>query len=503
MLLISGRPEAAPADGGCPTCPPAGGCHSLLETTRSVYSKKHWGKALEFETEGAGLTPDKEAMMTEPTDLRIDEDTKPGNYFVSNYPPYSFWTPDRVAEAHAALDRPPAPGTPLGIYVHIPFCRKRCHFCYFKVYTETDSQGVERYLDAIIQELTLYSRKPFAGGRRPKFIYFGGGTPSYISSRQLTRLVDAMKSVLPWDAAEEITFECEPGTLTEGKLQAIRDLGVTRLSLGIENFDDHLLDINGRAHRSKEVYRSYQFARSIGFPQINVDLIAGMMGESTENWRDCIRKTIELVPDSVTIYQMEIPYNTTVAKEMKIVGQTVAPVADWKTKRDWVKYAFAELETAGYTVGSAYTAVNDPERTRFLYRDLLWTGADMVGLGVASFSHVGGTHFQNLHDLEPYLEALEEGTLPIHRALTTTREERMIRELILQMKLGRLQREYFQNKFGIDVEQRFAEPLSKLHDRGMVTIDRDHVRLSRDGLLRVDSLLYDFFLPAHRTSRYV
>ena len=201
-------------------------------------------------------------MITEST-----EATEAGNYFVSNYPPYSFWTPERVQEAHAALERPPAPGTPLGIYIHIPFCRKRCHFCYFKVYTDKDSGEIETYLDAAVQELNLYSQKPFIGGRKPKFIYFGGGTPSYISSRQLTRMVDAMKKLLPWDEAEEVTFECEPGTLTEPKLSAIKDLGVTRLSLGIENFDDHILQINGRAHGSKEIDRTYQFARSIGFPR--------------------------------------------------------------------------------------------------------------------------------------------------------------------------------------------------------------------------------------------
>src|ERR1700681_3208459 len=196
-------------------------------------------------------------------DVGLEEETTAGSYFVSNYPPYSFWSPDRVADAYAALDREPAPGTPLGIYLHIPFCRKRCHFCYFKVYTDKDSGEIETYLDAAVQELALYSQKPFISGRKPKFIYFGGGTPSYISSRQLTRMVDAMKKLLPWDEAEEVTFECEPGTLTEPKLSAIKDLGVTRLSLGIENFDDHILQINGRAHGSKEIDKTYEFARSI------------------------------------------------------------------------------------------------------------------------------------------------------------------------------------------------------------------------------------------------
>ena len=437
-----------------------------------------------------------------PKVVHLAEETTVGNYFVSNYPPYSFWTPDNVSEAHAALERPPARETALGVYLHIPFCRKRCHFCYFKVFTDKDAGEIERYLDAAIQELTLYSQKPFIGGRKLKFVYFGGGTPSYISSRQLSRLVHAMKNLLPWVEAEEVTFECEPGTLTEGKLKIIKELGVTRLSLGVENFDDHVLQINGRAHGAKDVDRSYNFARSIGFPQINIDLIAGMMGETSDNWQECIRKTIAFAPDSVTIYQMEIPYNTTIFKEMKADGRAVAPVADWRTKREWVSSAFAELEKAGYTIASAYTAVKDPSRSRFLYRDLLWTGADMVGLGVASFSHVGGTHFQNESDYAGYLAQLNQGTLPIHRALTPTEEERMIRELILQMKLGHVHRAYFQSKFGVDIQRRFADSLGKLEDRGFLELDDIDLRLNRDGLLQVDRLLYEFFLPQHRNARY-
>jgi oxygen-independent coproporphyrinogen-3 oxidase len=215
-----------------------------------------------------------------------------------------------------------------------------------------------------------------------------------------------------------------------------------------------------------------------------------------------VRKTIALSPDSVTLYQMEVPYNTTIFKDMKAQGQTVAPVADWKTKREWVDYAFSELEQAGYAVTSAYTAVKNPSRTRFLYRDFLWTGADMIGLGVASFSHVGGTHFQNEHDFEPYIARLQEGKLPIYRALTPTREERMIRELILQMKLGHVHRDYFRNKFGVDIPQRFAAPVSKLRDAGYLELDQNSLRLKRDGLLQVDRLLYEFFLPEHRTARY-
>ena len=432
----------------------------------------------------------------------VEKQTTVGNYFVSNYPPFSFWKPEHTIELERALARPPAPETPLGVYLHIPFCRKRCHFCYFKVYTDKDSAAIRGYLDAALHELRLYADKPFVGGRKPSFIYFGGGTPSYLSADQLRHLTSEMKALLPWDQAEEVTFECEPGTLTDHKLAAIREMGVTRLSLGVENFDDHILEINGRAHHSKEIARAYAYARALQFPQVNIDLIAGMVEETEANWRDCVRKTIELQPDSVTIYQMEIPYNTTIYRQMKAEGKLVAPVADWETKRQWVAYAFAELEQAGYTVASAYTAVRNKATTKFVYRDQLWAGADLLGLGVASFGHIGGTHYQNQHEFEPYVRPLDEGKLPVFRALTPTPDERLIREFVLQMKLGRTRCSYFQEKFGADVRQRFAPALRRLEDWGFLSLEPDEIRLNREGLLQVDRLLHEFFLPEHRNARY-
>jgi len=431
----------------------------------------------------------------------LEKKTTAGNYFVSNYPPFSFWKPEFVPDVVQSLERPPKPA-PLGVYLHIPFCRKRCHFCYFKVYTDKDSAAIRNYIDAALQELEIYAKKPVIGGRTASFVYFGGGTPSYLSVDQLKHLTDGMKRLIPWTGVEEVTFECEPGTLTSHKLEAIREMGVTRLSLGVENFDDHILEINGRAHHSKEIARAYSFARELGFPQINVDLIAGMVEETDTNWKECVRKVIEMSPDSVTIYQMEIPYNTTIYQQMKTEGKLVAPVADWEVKRGWVAYAFGELEKAGYTVGSAYTAVKDKSKTKFVYRDRLWAGADLLGLGVASFGHLQGTHYQNQHDFEPYVKAVQAGQLPIYRALTPTAEERFIREFVLQLKLGSVSANYFQNKFGVDVKKRFAEPLQRLTDWGFAAIKGDAIQLNREGLLQVDRLLHEFFLPEHRNARY-
>lgn len=433
----------------------------------------------------------------------LEKKTTVGNYFVSNYPPFSFWKPENVKDFHAALERPPESDTSLGIYMHIPFCRKRCHFCYFKVYTDKDAASIRAYIDASLKELSLYSNKPFVGGRPAKFVYFGGGTPSYLSINQLRTMFDGMKAQIPWDGVEEVTFECEPGTLNETKLQALREMGVTRLSLGVENFSEHILEINGRAHRGKEIHRAYNFARHVDFPQINIDLIAGMLEETDENWAEVVRKTIEMAPDSVTIYQMEIPYNTTIYQRMKAEGRIAAPVADWETKRRWVNYAYDELIKAGYSVGSAYTLVKDPDKTKFIYRDRLWAGADLLALGVASFGHIGGTHYQNHQDFEPYVNAVEKGELPVFRALTPTAEERFIREFVLQLKLGHVSCEYFRKKFGQNVQDYFAEPIQRLKDWGFLTVEGDELKINREGLLEIDRLLHEFFLPQHRNVRYV
>ena len=430
--------------------------------------------------------------------------TEVGSYFVANYPPFSVWSKDDVERAALpAMQAEPMPGVPLGMYLHIPFCRKRCHFCYFRVYTDKTSDEITAYLDALVREMELYSRLPAYTNRPLNFVYFGGGTPSFLSTHQLESLVSRLTRLMNWNNAEEITFECEPGTLTEHKLSAIHQMGVTRLSLGIENFDDGILEANGRAHRSAEIFRSYDFARKLGFPQINIDLIAGMLGETNENWLACVDRTIEMAPDSVTVYQMELPYNTTISKDvLKGTGQFKQSIATWATKRRWVQEAFEKLQAAGYHIRTAYTAVKNPS-TRFIYTDRLWQGADMVALGVASFGHINGVHVQNLDSWEAYNAAVQRGEIPLSRAYRPSREERMIREFILQLKRGTIQPGYFRDKYSVKVLDRFNDQLDALDAEGYLSeASEDAVTLSREGLLRVDSLLPRFFLPEHTGIRY-
>src|SRR5436305_14868144 len=144
-------------------------------------------------------------------DLTRDQQEKTGlgNYFAANYPPFSFWKPAYLPEARAALNAPPKPGTPLGLYLHIPFCRKRCKFCYFRVYTDKNARDVETYTGALLKEVELCSRLPAVGGRHLHYVYFGGGTPSYLSATQLRALMARLRTLMPWDQAAEVTFECE------------------------------------------------------------------------------------------------------------------------------------------------------------------------------------------------------------------------------------------------------------------------------------------------------
>jgi oxygen-independent coproporphyrinogen-3 oxidase len=419
------------------------------------------------------------------------DQTEPGSYFVSNYPPFDRWSEAAVPAVRAAFDAAPTAAA-MGLYLHIPFCRKRCKFCYFRVYTDVSAQDVERYSQALAAEASLAAAKPAISGRPLKYVYFGGGTPSFLSVRQLERLVAGLHESFGWDAAEEVTFECEPGTLSEPKVQALKQLGVTRVSLGVENFDDAILEANGRAHLSAEIRRSWEWIRRADFPSTNIDLIAGMVGETTESWQRSVDAALDLEPDSLTIYQMELPFNTVFVKSSQ-EENTPTPVADWPTKRSWVNWAFDRFVAAGYAVSSGYTLVRDPNRVQFRYRDMLWEGSDLVALGVASFGHLSGVHYQNKTHWDDYLAAVEAGELPLYRGLAPTNRELLIRELVLGLKRGRIDTARLKNKFGVDPLVEWGSVWQELVAEGYLEPLEGEPRLTRRGLLEVDRLLHRFF----------
>ena len=201
----------------------------------------------------------------EPATTRADRaETEVGSVFVSNYPAYSFWGEADLPKAHTALATPPHPDTRLGLYLHIPFCRKRCKFCYFRVYTDKNADQIQTYLDALAHEVEHYAQRPGVSGRPLHFVYFGGGTPSLLSDRGISRLMRGFKGVLPWDFVREVTFECAPKSVTTAKLEVLHEVGVTRISLGLQQLDDRVLQGNGRVHLTHDAERAYAAIRRIG-----------------------------------------------------------------------------------------------------------------------------------------------------------------------------------------------------------------------------------------------
>lgn len=426
-----------------------------------------------------------------------------GNYFVSTYPPFSTWTKDGIADVAGVLDKASvsAPDTPLGLYVHIPFCVERCQYCYYLSHAGKSRAEMDEYVDALLDELRLYRRTAALSERAFTFVYFGGGTPSLLPANTLARLMDQMRSIARWSEAEEISFECAPKTASESKLRILKDSGVSRLSLGVQTLDNDVLRRNGRVHLAEDVERAYAAIRTTGFPVVNIDLIVGLVGETATSFFDSLDRVIAMNPESVTLYQLEVPKNTPLYKAVRAEGDDIALIP-WERKRQRLARAFERLEQAGYQVRSAYSAVRDAVKHRFVYQDAQYHGADLLGIGLASFSYLDGVHFQNATLQQTYLDRVRGGSTPIGRAYRLSSEERLIREFVLQMKLGRIDIAYFQDKFRVDVRSRFASQLSDLERLGWIETDSQSCTLTRDGLLRVDRLLAMFYRARHREVRY-
>ena len=425
-----------------------------------------------------------------------------GSYFVSTYPPFSQWSPNDVSHVESILaTKPDAQNVPLGLYVHVPFCVKRCDYCYYLSYADKKKDEHRDYVGALLGELALYRRTPTLAERPLSFVYFGGGTPSLLGEGSLRSLLAGLTELFSWQDVEEVTFECAPRTATENRLRILRDAGVTRLSLGVQTLDDEVLRLNGRVHLRKDVERAYERIRRVGFKVVNLDLIVGLPGESGASADRSLEGVIAMSPESVTIYQLEIPQNTPLFRTT-CEGGPPATIPSWPLKRARLGRCFARLEAAGYSVRSAYAAVRDPERHRFVYQNAQYHGADLLGIGLSSFSYMAGIHYQNQTDFDAYVATASKGEFPILRAHALSPEERLVREFVLQLKVGRVDAAYFAGKFGVDLFERFEDPLRRCAEGGWLTTDATGVRATREGLIRIDRILPEFYLPEHRHVRY-
>jgi oxygen-independent coproporphyrinogen-3 oxidase len=270
--------------------------------------------------------------------------------------------------------------------------------------------------------------------------------------------------------------------------------------MGVQQMNDDVLRQSGRVHLVDDIRRAYGEIRRCDFDIVNIDLMVGLVGETDESFRDSLRQVISMSPDSVTFYQLEIPANTPLFRALR--DNKVSSPANWDVKRARLTDGFALLEADGYTLRSAYAAVRDPHRQPFLYQDMQYHGADLIGTGLASFSYLAGTHYQNVASLREYNETLAADRLPHCRGYVLNEEEQAVREFVLQLKLGRVETAYFLKKFGINICKHFAQALKRFSDKGLLSVDSDAVRVTRQGLLRVDRMLPEFYLSQHRDVGY-
>ena len=395
----------------------------------------------------------------------------------------------------------PSNETPLSLYVHLPFCRQRCHYCYFRVYPRRTDEDVNLYIDSILKEFSLYQRYPAIEHRALNSVYFGGGSPSLLSLEQIVKLLGGLQERLPWETVEECAFECDPGSVSLEKFQLLKHLGVTRVSLGFQSLNDDLLRRSGRDTRVGDCLRAFHQAREAGFDEINIDLLAGLPGETGSTWRRTVNQVLELIPDCITIYQLELTHNSTLHASMQAGRDIELP--SWPMKCQWTDVAFKMCEGAGYVLGGGYTAIRNRQWWRFVYTvENFWHGADLLALGESSFGHIQGVHYQNVDSFDLYTDSLAHGHLPLQRAMKLSPEQKLRREVILLLKTGQLDAAYFRDKFGIELLDHFEPQFERLLQSGCVEIEGDEIRLTRPALLQVDRLLPLFYLPEHVGIRY-
>jgi oxygen-independent coproporphyrinogen-3 oxidase len=429
------------------------------------------------------------------------EEPVEGSYFVSTYPPFSAWGEARVEDYQAALSREVTGDVPLGLYAHIPFCELRCSFCYYLSQANPDSGRIESYLDCLELELAHLAATPALRQRELSFLYFGGGTPSMLSADQIRRLMAGLEASFRRTKDAEVTFECAPRTTDLERLQVLRDHGVTRLSMGIQQLDDTVLRENSRVHSVHDVEAAMECIATIGFDVVNLDLIVGLAGETDETFFRSLERVIAMGAQSVTLYQLEIPFNTPLARAVRR-GRTELALPSWDTKRRRLEAAFQELEKAGYTVRSAYAAVRDPGAHRFVYQEAQYRGADLLGVGASAFSYIGGVHHQNIASTGRYMACVSDGDLPLYRAHALSDDEQVVREFVLQLKTGGCCTRPFRERFGVNLLDRFSEPLAHFREIGWIETVAGEINVTRAGLLHVDRMIPAFYDDRYKSIRY-
>ncbi len=311
-----------------------------------------------------------------------------------------------------------------GVYVHVPFCARRCDYCAFATWTDRDHL-IDDYLEAVAVELARAADDPVTGGIPPvTSVFFGGGTPSLVDPGALMRVLAA----IPTTADAEITVECNPDTVTASRLDTYLVAGVNRLSFGVQSMVPHVLGALGRSHNPESVTDAVQVARTQGFASFNLDLIYGGAGETIEDWRATVERALALEPPHVSAYALTVEAGTPLADEPE-------RHPDDDDQADKYELADGLLRGAGlewYEISNWARPGHECRHNR-----LYWAQGDYLGVGCAAHSHRDGRRHWNVRTPERYLERIQAGESPVSSGETLEPEVRRFEGLQLALRTSR------------------------------------------------------------------
>ncbi|HEX3250377.1 MAG TPA: radical SAM family heme chaperone HemW [Pyrinomonadaceae bacterium] len=365
--------------------------------------------------------------------------------------------------------------TAAGLYVHIPFCSSRCSYCDFATGLY-QTELAERYVGALIEEIKT-SRHV---GASVDTVYFGGGTPSLLAPAQLDRILATLSARFEIDPASEITLEINPGSVTREKLAAFRSLGINRASFGAQTFDDHELAKLGRSHNAADALQTFSDLRDAGFTNISFDLIAGLPGQTLAGWQRNIKQALELNPEHLSFYLLEVHSGTPLAEHIR---RGLQPVPDDDLAGEMYQWMLDEASEAGYE----HYEISNLCRPGFNSRHNVkyWTTAPYYGFGCSAHSYDGRTRrWSNHRDVLKYVEMIEGGKSPVAERHELSEADVRAEALFLGMRLMRgVDVRHYRESFGVDLREAHAADLDRFRDAGLLEFDGDMVRLTRTGAL--------------------
>ena len=378
------------------------------------------------------------------------------------------------------------------LYIHIPFCQKKCPYCAF-FSRQQSAESLNDYIGLLCTEMNLVAQNS-ASQHELDSIYFGGGTPSLMDSRQLARLIEQAEQLFGLAAQAEITLEANPGTVDYHRLADFRKAGINRLSLGVQSFDDQMLATLERIHTAQEAKESFAAARQADFNNIGIDLINSLPGQTREMWQSDLEQALQLAPEHLSIYGLTIEEDTRFAEQYS-EGSTLLPDEDLSA--EMFEAADDQLGSHGYEHYEIANYARPGFRSQ--HNSGYWHRDGYLGLGAGAHSYLRdtgyGTRFSNVANLDTYTQALRKGRFPRIDISDLSREDAMAEYMFLGLRMADgIIFKSFEKEFGIQLKDVYGQALDVLKFQQLLTADTAAVRLTRRGML-LSNQVFRHFLP--------